>query len=435
MTPQLSSFTIGKRTFVSGLFWQLLSGPTGSHQQEAATLARQISADLGVFRNGPMRQVGLCATSANSKAGFSSAAAIVSKTLEMERAGLNALVALPVPDGRFLLIIIEQGEILPEGDVIGDEAAIHSHLYNVFPDVPWDVVIAPTRWGVSGAMERSFESFLPKNHAKGYAWWNLVPVGERAMKALRRKRLMLAAALAGIGGVSLVGASYYQRMKAEAEQRRLAEVAAAEAEAARQRQLLVQQEKPWRKKPLAMDAVLACEAAMDAVPIAPGGWSRETLECNLQTGTVSATYKRGDIMQVGWLPSNVIPDLTGQSATYTAPIAALRTGVQETAVPIQIARRKIMSAVQQLGGSTPLSVIEPPMSPPQGGKPAQPILVDWTGWTFTYSSLLLPSSVVSHLAMPTLRINKIAYGAASDGGRSASGMKNWIIEGEVYASK
>lgn len=430
---QLSSFQIGKRTFVSGLFWQLLSGPSGSHEQEAATLARQISADLGVFRNGPMRQVGLCSSSSDAKPGYSSAAAIVSKTIEMERLGQNALVALPIPDGRFLLIIIEQGELLPEGDLIGDETAVHSHLYNVFADVQWDVVIAPTRWGVSGAMERTFESFLPKNFAKGFGWWNLAPVGERALKSRRRKRTAVVVAAALITGLGMAGASYYKKVQAEAEQRRLAEIAAAEAEAARQRQMLLQQEKPWKKKPSAVEAAAACESAMDAVPIAPGGWSRESLVCDLATNLVSATFKRGEIMQAGWLPPNVIPDLTGQTASYVAPLRALKAGQQEAAIPAETARRHVMARIQTIGANAPLVVIEPPMTPAQNGKPPQPIPVDWTGWTFNFTTLLQPTTVVSQLAMPTLRINKITYGAANE--KSSGGLKNWLIEGEIYATK
>ncbi len=423
----VTTFQVGKRTFVGGLFWQLLAGPVSSHDNEAATLAKQIGADLGTFRHGAMRQVGLCASSGQVKPGMASAAGVVSKSIELERLGNNALVATKLPDGRFLLVVIEQGEILPEGDEIGDESTINARLYSFFSQAQWDVVVAPHNWMVTGAQERDFLSFLPTNFAKGFGWWNLREVGAKAIRR-RRNRILLGvvgASSALIAGA--VGVSLWQKHQMEIDAKRIAEMVKSQADAEQQRLIAARKQKPWHKTPTAKDVAAACESSILSIPPSPGGWSRDSIVCDPATGVTLATYRR-NLSKVGWLPEGFAVDMGGNIASYSVPVTGLNAS-QEAAMSPAAARKLLQAQLQAIGSAGALAEIPPPPLPKDSKLPPEAADVGWTGWTFSITTALSPSAIINAIHMPSMRVKRISLGSVGNE------QNTWSIDGEVYAQK
>ncbi|MFB0934190.1 MAG: type 4b pilus protein PilO2, partial [Propionivibrio sp.] len=142
------------KVFVSGLHWQALSGNPSEAKHEAQRLAKQLEFDLAMYRTGGAPQIGFASSVDGYKAGMLSAAAVVSKTLELEDNVRDFLCAAELPDGRFLLVVQADGVITPDGDALGSEDEIRAKMLEYLSlDKTWDKIFAPLMWGMQGSVE------------------------------------------------------------------------------------------------------------------------------------------------------------------------------------------------------------------------------------------------------------------------------------------
>jgi hypothetical protein len=217
------TFELGRgHTFVSGLFWLPLPGTLRDYKKETENLARETNCDLAVWRTSSALQVGLGSTEKGLTPGLLSAAAVISKSLEIEPGAKeykDFLCATEVPGGAWLYVAQREGVIMPDGDFLGTEDEVRSRMLSDYSVSQWNVIIAPAHWGMKDSKERRFEEFLPQKAGKTdyKRWWGLAPVKRDVIKTMTPIIIIAVALLAG-----LIGYQKWQANKAAEELARLA---------------------------------------------------------------------------------------------------------------------------------------------------------------------------------------------------------------------
>jgi hypothetical protein len=421
LSHQIFELEKGK-TFVAGLMWQQLSvGLKTTHISEIRGLAEQMRFDLFVQRTGGAPQVGFGSVEEGATNKMYSAAAVVSKTLDMEGTGFNVLCATQVNPKQWLYVAIHDGVILPDGDFLGTEDAVRARLLTDYTTMNDSSVICPRSWGISSnATERDFDSFLPrtkKRKIKYHEWWRLNPV-----KTDYRKFIPYLAALTVVV-IGLVGTHLYLRHVAEKDLLKFQE------EQARAMENGPKKLKPvhaWKLIPRAADFVNACEEAQFHVTtLWPGNWSLNQMDCSGKSLVIS-WGKKDD----GWIqhlleiePHAVISD-DGTTATLTLPVVT-SDGIDE-AVPGAAKRRlDMLSVAESLNLS--LKFVREPSTTRLPGDPAQKLsLKDWGEIPFSIKGEALPlPQAITSLQAPGFRINKITK-------TFSEGVMKWTIEGVQY---
>lgn len=419
----IHSFELEKgRIFVGGLHWQALSGSPSEAKSEAQQLAKQLSFDLAVWRTTGAQQIGFAASGDGFKAGMLSAAAVISKTVEVEFSERDFLCATELPDGRFLYVAQADGVVTPEGDFIGTEEEVRLRmLEDMSIDKTWNMVFAPVMWGIAESTERAFEDFIPRRGGKldfKHKWWALQPV--KPNLASLAKTVLPFALVGGLVALGLIGYKQWQAHKAAEEAARLAMMHPAEAPK--------ELPHPWKTKPRAQMAVAACATAFDGLTnLWPGNWKPETVVCSPAEGVLSVTWKRGEH---GWIKhllelqpkANISTD--GGSATLILPVA-IAGAEDESLVDERTRALHLNMAAQEYGLSLSLSV--PPAPPPMpGASPNDQVMQPWRelSWTVKATSLS-PESVVAGLDGAGFRVNSATA-------RFSEGLIKWDLEGSQY---
>ncbi|MEW5890664.1 MAG: type 4b pilus protein PilO2 [Pseudomonadota bacterium] len=405
------------RIFVAGLFWQPLPGTLRDRKKETLRLAKELNFDLAVWRTSGVLHVGFANTSAGVKPGWLSAAAVVSKTLEMESPARSFLCATEIKGGRWLYVAQREGVILPDGDFVGSEDEVRSRMLTDGSIDHWPLIVAPAHWGIPGAVERSFEDFLPKKAGKNdfKRWWGLVPIKSKPSKKL----LPVALAAAVLVG-ALLGYRHWQRSE---EARRLALVAEQTQTSAPQP---VKLEHPWKKEPKAEQYLKECMNAFGRVEsLWPGNWTPREATCDGASFTV--VWTRGE---TGWIEHlrTVVPDAVlskdGSLASLTAALALSPGG--DDPVPTENERTLAMHAVgQKYGFKVSLAPAQTAPTLPGDTAAGTPIK-DWAELAWSVQGIQIPPSVVlAAIDGPGLRVKKIQ--AVFSGG-----IMNWNMEGIQY---
>lgn len=418
-----NSFQLDRnRTFVGGLHWQALTGAPSEAKKEARRLAKQLSYDLAVSRTTGARQIGLASSDDGYKPGMLSAAAVVSKTLEVESGERDFLCATELPDGRFLYVAQADGVITPEGDFIGSAEAVRLRmLEDLSIGKTWNMVVAPVMWGVPDSSERSFLDFLPRKGGKPdfkHSWWALSPVRQNVGTLARTAAPMFAIACVIAGGV--VGVKHWQQQKAAEEAARLAAMQANEPPP--------EVPRPWKDRPMAGVAAKACDKGFAAIPtLWPGNWKLDAFTCSAAGGTVVVTWKRGEHAWIKHLlevmpQASISPD--GQSASLSLPLD-IAAGEAETLIDEKTRALHIQSAAQQMGINVTLAA--PPAPPPMpGAQPGEALPTPWReiAWAIK-GSALPPDQVIAVLEGPGFRLGSMTA-------RFHNGIMNWDLEGSQY---
>lgn len=422
-------FTIDGSTFALGLFWQPLSGVTvPERNKEVRSLAHELSFDIAIVRNSLVHCVGFAKSSQALKIGVFSAAAVVSKTLEVEQKARDFIFVSPLPDGRWAYVAQRDGVILPDGDqAFGSEDAARARLLEHMSLGDWPLVIAPSIWGVQGATERSFEDILPRRKngkPKHHKWWRLVPVdrGRAAFLAHSGKIALVAA----VGAAILGGGIYYKKLKDEREMRLAAEAAAAAAAMQLNASGQAIPVNPWKSQPLAGDMVRACLSAVSAQRMFPGNWNLSVIECANGHLSVSWTPRVG-----GWIkhlkevePGAVIA-MDGSTASVSIPLAAMDTGHDEPAPNEKARMIEMYSAAQSYGVALGLAPSTPVMAPVLPGQDAPAPQVLWQEITWIVDSVSMPSVVLAALDGPGFRMKAMRA-------KWIDGRFVWTMEGTQY---
>lgn len=421
------TFEVGKgRQFVAGLFWQPLPGATASARKaEIEKIAEEQRFDLAVIRTSGAPQVGFGSTTDGLKQGMLSAAAVISKTVELDHGVRNFLCATEVPGGRWLYVAQREGVLLHDGDVLGGEDEIRSRLLTDQSLSDWETIFAPGHWAVSDAIEKTFIDFLPKRGGKlDYKkWWGLKPVRRNWGELAREYWYLIAIIVLGLGGA--YGYSRWQQYVAEREMAKLAAEQAAQSAALANTP--VKQEHPWKQAPRAMQFVAGCSAAMSKIKtLWPGNWTLKDITC--ANGAVTVVWQR---QETGWIKHllavepNAVISRDGSSASLTIPMPAFN-GEDEAAPAERDRTLEMFSGAQQYGFKVSVSAPPVPTALP-GDKPngQQPVR-DWRelAWSVVGSSLD-PAITVPAMDGNGFRINRIQV-------VWSGGVMNWNLEGIQY---
>lgn len=407
------------KVFVSGLFWQPLSGAASERSKETKRLASEMKFDLAVWRTTTALQVGLGSTSDGLKPGLLSAAAAISKTLEIESGARNFLCATEIPGGRFLYVAQREGVILPDGDVIGGEDEIRARLLSELSLGEWPLIYAPEHWGIhESAIERPFADFLPKKSGKNdyKKWWRLRPVDPWSSIRLKPgKIIVFVAIIAVLAAGGLYAYNEFQSRKV-AEQARFDNISVP----------VKPVEHPWKNQPDAHAFLSSCTTAMGQVKsLWPGNWIPQAITC--ANGSLSMQWKR---QEYGWIKHlqavepNAILEPDGETASLSIPLAF--TNGTDDLLPKENERTLAMyGAAQMYRFAVMVTGLPAPVAMPGQENANHPQMQEWRELKWAAKDIMLPDVILSALDGKGFRITRAQ--AVFTGG-----LIIWNMEGTQY---
>jgi hypothetical protein len=419
----MKTFSLGKDVFISGLHWQVLSGKVSESKSEIRQLAKQLNFNLSVIRNTGVPQVGLGLTSEGCSAGMLSAAAIVSKTIELENNHQDFICATALPNGLYLYVCQSEGVIVPDGDVIGSAEIVRSRLLeDLSIGKSWEFIVAPIEWGVEGSKEIDFMDFLPRKNGKidlKHPWWGLKPVNWSIGSSLKKVAIPLM--LAGVIAAVVIGYNQWQAIK-------MAKDAALVAAS-------IQSEKPpppippWRNKPRAALVVSACvKVIKETKTFWPGNWQPVSATCDVASNSMTVSWKRGEY---GWarhlleVEPRAVISTDGTTASLTNSMVVGGENEEEALDDERIRLAQMNGAAQELRVRLEMSAPPAPAVLPGAQKTAAPP-VPWQEmiWALKIGQLS-PEAIIPVFDGPGFRIASIV---AVFGG----GQITWGIGGSQY---
>jgi hypothetical protein len=422
-------FTVEGETFILGLFWQPLSGTTQSERsKEIVALAQELSFDMAVTRNASMYSVGFAKSSQALKIGVFSAAAIVSKSLDVELKARDFIFVSPLPDGQYVYVAQRDGVILADGDrVFVSEDAARACLLEHMSLGDWPLVIAPAIWGIGGSIERDFASLLPRaknGKIKVHKWWKLMPVDRRRAVFVFNARTIAAVSI--IAAVLIGGGIFYKKWKADRDARLAAEAAAAAARMVATGSAEVRPEDPWKSQPLARDMVRACLSTLVRQMVFPGNWEISDINCSGGNLVISWKPRSGGwIKHLKEIEPAVVVAMDGSSATLSVPLPPLETGYDEEAPQRNDRVVAMYSAAQAYGVTLKLSDAAPPPAPVLPGQKQEQKKIYWNEMKWVADGVLFPDVVLAALDGSGFRINAMR-------GKFVNGSFVWSMEGIQY---
>lgn len=418
-------FNIEGTGFIAGLFWQTLSeSSNGDRNKEVKSLAKELSFNLHVLCNTSAHCVGFVNESQTIKSGMLSAAAIISKSMDVESGARDFIFVSHLPDGEWLYIAQRDGLILPDGDqVFASEDAAKSRLLEDMSLGEWAVVIAPSIWGIKNSIERSFVDIIPRKKngkLELHKWWKLSHVESSKALANHKGKMIVAVALIG---ASFVGFKYYKDYQHKKEMEAAAALAAQQIDAQGN---ILPPEHPWKTIPLASDMLGACMGALSNIRLFPGNWSISGLNCSNGNLTVSWTPKdKGWIEHLKVIHPNAIISTDGSLASVSAPLGELKTGYDEEVNQENQRLVEMYSTAQKYGVKfTVTPNAQPVQTLPGQTAPAAP-LKDWNEIHWKVDDIALPESVLAALDANGFRMN--AMNATWQNGKFT-----WTMEGIQY---
>lgn len=412
--------------FVAGLFWQPLSeAANGEKQKEIKNLAKELTLELYVLRHSTIDCVGFTNPSETVKHGFSSAAAVVSKTLEIELGAKDFIVVTQLESGHWFYVAQRDGLILPDGDkVFASEDEARSRLLEDLSLGDWSLTIAPAIWGVSKSTERDFISMIPRNNkgkVTSHKWWKLKNVDSNKEIARHKGKILLALIVfAGLGfGVHTYKTFVQNKEMQEAE-------AAAKAMMAQQNQLSIVVH-PWKNLPVASVMLDSCNKSLEGVRLFPGNWELTSVNCS--NGNLTVAWKpkgsTGWISHLKEIHPNAMISLDGSIASIVKSLGEMQVGSDE---PIQVENERLVemySAAQRYGfkfSVTPVVASAPPL-PGQENAPVPQ--KDWNEINWKAEGIELPSIVLAGLSGNGFRMTGMS--ATFQNGKFI-----WAMEGNQY---
>lgn len=419
MENEAQTFDIKGATFALGLFWQPLSSSvSGDRKKEIRNLASELSYDLVVIRHGATHCAGFAKTR-DVKYGTYSAAAIVSKSLEIEYQAREFIFVAPLNDGRWMYFAQRDGVILPDGDMcFASEDAARSQLLEHMNIGDWAKVFAPAVWGIGNAIEKSFDEIVPRKKSgkiKAHKWWRLMPAQRgRATFTMYSKQIFAACLVVLILGGSIWYLNKWRKDNAARE---------ALAASIRSAPPPTKPEHPWKSLPLAVDFMQACMDELSQRTLFPGNWSISSVECSGDSLKVTWTPMNG-----GWIKhlSEILPDASiaqdGSSASVNTRIGTTRIGFDELVLQENSRLVSMYSAAQSFGVRfTVAPSVQAPILPGQG--PTVP--PDYRQITWKADNVAFPDAVLAALDGPGFRLQSMRA-------TWTNGQFIWMMEGSQY---
>lgn len=446
MTPNVTVFKtvkgvtpikIGRRIFVSGLYWQVL--PNGqNYMQEARKIARHERERTGqalevvlLRKHVDVVQAGFVVRGGRARKGTVSLAAVAADVL-----GPTFIAAFALPDGRYALASAIHDAIVPDSDGVYEPAQAKERLSELWNALSGSVdsgelqVYAPTELWATGQ---------PSELA------TLLSGVRRSHRLRQRPTLTKRAAL--IWGAGLAGAvaaitawSLWQAHQHRLAQQRALQLAQQHAQMQpHPGQPLSPRDDafPWTNQPGINEFAATCTTAIGQLPLTLDGWVLLNAQCGA-TAT-SATYARTegrtvrgfDRVAKQWRAhSQVHFSNDGDLGTIQWPMR-MRAAGNEGLRPLDEQLRAFMTWWQTrlipFETASTASKFAPGYSPatdPQGN-PQQP---DWQTLRWQIKSTpRTPTKALEGFMQDGVRLQQIelTFGA--------NGQLNWSLKGEIYA--
>ncbi|MDC9654340.1 type 4b pilus protein PilO2 [Xanthomonas perforans] len=340
------------------------------------------------------------------------------------------IACFKLDDGRYAMSASFKGAVLPKiGDQTGDAEYIRDQLLQLASLITAEgstalVIIAPEDLEVPDCTDhRTLAELLP---AKAFRKeFELNPVS----LTVDWRMVIWCGAVVAVAVVLLAAYRKY-----EANQRELAEQAAAALEAKRlnddaalraveQKQGLPQ---PWISQPAASSLVSACRAMLDDTPLSLGGWVLESVTC--QVGSANATYR-----SIDGTPITKFTDAVAAFTGGTKPILRASGDAGVVGANVQLdadssdalrvsddAIQSLQNHIQAVGQGT-LVLQATTGTPPEQPPPT------WNTTPFSISTKFPPDLLLRDTDLSGVRITSVT--TTLD--RNAAEL-TWQVSGDIY---
>jgi hypothetical protein len=425
----ITAVMVNGRQFLSGLHWAPLVNSRG-YMREARAMGKKQGWDVVAIRRGERIQAGFVAHNSTNSAGMYSLAASLAGIL-----GSQWIGAFSVNDGRYAVVAVREGSIIPGFDVIvSREMAMEmvKQAYNLFSKETKIEVYVPADFEFGGRELQLAELLQAKNLRSHYKLRALkFPVGQIVLVA----GLML---LLFVGWKAFQGymAERAQKARIELARRKAQELADlnARSKAAQKAKAL---EHPWAKMPGAMDVVTRCVDGLHSIPLSMGGWVVHSAECDEDRITADFRRKGGTVddfrgVSQYYFKTIQITD-NGEKASVSNSMMPLKAiGDDPLQKPDEI-QSKFESRMQRLGLKleiTEKNVVLPKLKPIPGEPEEPPPPATWRLFPFMFEGPLNPVGVLEGMeSLDGIRVKSLKVQISEDG------QITWFTTGEVYASK
>ncbi|MCA8270703.1 type 4b pilus protein PilO2 [Burkholderia vietnamiensis] len=434
---------INGASFVSNLYWLSLSSAT-NYMRDARIAGDEAGCDVVAIRRSRRIQAGFVARKSGAVKGMYSTAASLAAILGDSWCG-----ALKLNDGRYVVVVVHEGQIVPGYDLITDPESAVRKLREAIGMFKFrsDSIFAAPELELSPNTKDIYELLNPKALRKDL---RLRPL----RFGMSRKELALAAAgvatLAAIGiGVHLYRQHRQAQWAADALKHQLAQQAELNRinEDARKKLLAEALAHPWAKQPTAQQLLEACDTASgDDARLSIAGWPLDGWECTATSFV--ATYKRASgttdnqFVSEALALTGIAPtlDSSGDVGTLAFPLHVAAAGDDPLSSADQIVNnfRSHFQALNLEGMKPTVSEKEVVLAIPAApdGTPPDPSLkpppATWRLFPFTLADSLLPPEKLfeGFAAFDGVRIEKVTASL-----NATKAQLTWTVEGNLYAKR
>jgi Pilin accessory protein (PilO) len=322
---------------VGGLIWQPLTSLKNLKHETKHLVKKEQCDHFIIHQQGKKAQCGLIKSLPNHKRYYSLALILIDKL------GSDWLGIFEVSEGRYLLLGIEGGQVVPGCDALFSTAeSVREHFENYKSLFNWKTIYAPSALLLGG------EPLMMESLVKG-----IMPKANRRLLYIRElnqqsKRLGLRIGVLVVLAIAAIVAwqRYQQKKEEAAQQERLRQLQAQQA-----KKVTVAQE-VWRQQPAAAELLRDCVQVITRYPISIGGWQAVGFLCDAKSA--KAVYQRRPMSTVKKFLA-ALPEVyqehyqflkNGESVQIDQPIRINNQREQEQLQPLFTLAQDILSKIQ-----------------------------------------------------------------------------------------
>lgn len=432
-STEIKIVSINGKEFVSGLVWEPLK--ERAYMREARQIGKRESMDIVAIRLGFMAQAGFVKKDNGVTKGMYSMASALAGQINLDA----WIGAFELPNGLYALVAVHNGLIVPDCDLVGDRQEVLNLLKEMDsqPKVMlFNTVYHPADFDYRGKPLDIEDVLKPEAMRKDYALKQLTfGMTRRELLQLGGATVLLVCLVVGY-----LQWQAYETEKALKEAQRvelLRQQALAELNArAGAEQTARALQHPWATQPGIPDFLNGCQGAIDALPLAIGGWTFQSAICT--PITVESVFGRS--------AKTTFNDFTEATRElFAAPPVLLEGGERaglgdkitigaggdDELLPWQQIQADFMSYLQKLDLKaviTEVPVVIPAQPALPGGVEAPPLpQPDWKHFKFSLSSAYTPQYLFAGLSLKGIRLVEISVS------REGSEL-TWTVKGDIYAN-
>ncbi|SHI11462.1 type 4b pilus protein PilO2 [Pollutimonas bauzanensis] len=428
---------VGRRIFVSGLYWQVL--PNGqNYMQEARKIARRERERTGktldvVFlrRHVDLVQAGFVVRGGRARKGTVALAAVAADVL-----GSTFIVAFALPDGRYALASAIHDAIVPDSDGVYEFEEAKLRVLELWNALSGSVGSAELQ--VYGPSE-----LWPG--AKPIELEDLLAGVKRAHRLRRQPALTSKSALTWLIWTVLAGSiavgwgvweAHRAKVASEEAVRRAQELARLRGQSSFSLSELALM-RPWTSQAAVQVFGNLCTRAIGAVPVTLDGWVLLNAQCNAKATTASFARSEGRTVQGfahaarAWRPeAGVQFSSDGDLGTLEWPMS-MPPGGDEDLAPMAQRANAFMSWWQTrlvpFETAAVPSAFAPGYTPPKEASDKRLTTPHWktVRWAIK-TTQRTPTRLLAGFAQDGTRLQEVELTFGSDG------QLNWSLKGELY---